>query len=115
MPNLASRSTREVFDDHLKLAQEGRFEEDITRNFSEDCVVLTNRGTFRGHDGLRQLAAMWSRKSLALNTDTSIALSRAVSRCSNGLLTAPLSPCMMARIPSSSRTARSSRRQFTTR
>ena len=58
MPNLASRSTREVFDDHLKLAQEGQFEEDITRNFSEDCVVLTTRGTFRGHDGLRQLATM---------------------------------------------------------
>ena len=58
MPNLASRSTREVFDDHLKLAQQGRFDEDITRNFSEDCVVLTSRGTFRGHDGLRQLAAM---------------------------------------------------------
>ena len=58
MPNLASRSTREVFDDHLKLAQQGRFDEDITRNFSEDCVVLTHRGTFRGHDGLCQLAAM---------------------------------------------------------
>lgn len=56
--DLSSRSAREVFDDHLDLAQQGCFEEDIQRNFHEDCIVLTNRGKFHGHDGLRQLAAM---------------------------------------------------------
>lgn len=58
MANLASRSTLEVFDDHLDLAQQGRSDEDITRNYSEECVVLTNRGPFQGHEGLRQLASM---------------------------------------------------------
>lgn len=32
MEDLAFRSTQEVFDDHLDLAQQGRFEEDIERN-----------------------------------------------------------------------------------
>lgn len=58
MTDLTTRSPREVFEDHLKLAQERAFEEDITRNFASDCVVLTGRGLFRGHDGLRRLAAM---------------------------------------------------------
>lgn len=58
MDEPAHRSTHEVFEDHLDLAQQGRFEEDIARNFSEDCVVLTNRGVFHGHEGLRQLAGM---------------------------------------------------------
>lgn len=35
MDDLASHSTREVFEDHLELAQQGRFEQDISRNFSE--------------------------------------------------------------------------------
>lgn len=62
MEKLTSRSTQEVFDDHLDLAQQGRFEEDIARNFSESCVVLTNRGLFHGRDGLRQLAGMLRRE-----------------------------------------------------
>ncbi|WP_417818989.1 nuclear transport factor 2 family protein [Tritonibacter scottomollicae] len=62
MDDLTNRSTREVFEDHLQLAQEGSFEEDIKRNFSKECVVLTNRGAFCGHDGLRQLADMLQRE-----------------------------------------------------
>ena len=31
-------------------------EEDIRRNVSEDIVILINRGTFRGHEGVRELA-----------------------------------------------------------
>ena len=58
MEDLVSRTTQQVFDDHLELAQQGRSDEDIARNYTEDCVVLTNRGAFRGHDGLRQLARM---------------------------------------------------------
>jgi hypothetical protein len=55
-----------VLDDHLNLTE--RFgaeenwqrivEENIRRNVSEDIVILINRGTFRGHEGVRQLAQM---------------------------------------------------------
>ena len=62
MDDLANRSTREVFEDHLRLAQQGSFAEDMARNFSKECVVLTNRGAFRGHDGLCQLADMLQRE-----------------------------------------------------
>ncbi len=58
MDSLASRSTSEVFEDHLDLAQQGKFEEDIARNFSDDCIILTNRGAFRGHSGLHELAGL---------------------------------------------------------
>ena len=74
MEDLSSRTAQEVLDDHLNLAedweaQEGAeriaeedieraFEEDIRRNVSEDIVILINRGTFRGHEGVRQLARM---------------------------------------------------------
>lgn len=33
-------------------------EEDLGRNHSKDIVILINRGTFRGHEGVRQLARM---------------------------------------------------------
>lgn len=56
MTDLSKRTAKEVYDDHLDLAQKGKFEEDIEKNFAEDCVVLTNRGTFRGHEGLKDLA-----------------------------------------------------------
>lgn len=63
--DLSVRSAREVLDDHLNLANDWVdtpldrvVEEDLRRNVSEDIVVLLNRGTFRGHDGVRQLAQM---------------------------------------------------------
>lgn len=66
MQPLGSRSSREVLDDHLRIATRWgsdsdvrrSLEEDLRRNFSADCVVLINRGTFRGHHGIRQLARM---------------------------------------------------------
>ena len=66
MEDLGSRSAQEVLDDHLKLAEnwggevgfERGLEEDLRRNTSEDIVVFINRGTFRGHEGVRQLAYM---------------------------------------------------------
>ena len=66
MENLSSRTAKEVLDDHLNLdehfgAQEDWrriVEEDIRRNVSGDIVVLINRGTFRGHEGVRELARM---------------------------------------------------------
>ncbi|WP_431874876.1 nuclear transport factor 2 family protein [Micromonospora marina] len=54
--HLRARSAREVFDEHLRLSNEGRFAEDIERNVSPDCLVLERRGVFRGHAGVRQLA-----------------------------------------------------------
>lgn len=53
---LRERPAEEVFHDHLRLAAEHRFEDDIRRNFSPDVVVLETRGVFRGHDGVRELA-----------------------------------------------------------
>jgi hypothetical protein len=53
---LRARSAEEVFEDHLRLAGEHRFEEDIARNVSPDCVVLERTGIYRGHDGVRKLA-----------------------------------------------------------
>lgn len=65
MDDLAHRSAREVLDDHLNIANtwenapfDKLLEEDIRRNVSEDIVILINRGTFRGHEGVRHLAQM---------------------------------------------------------
>jgi hypothetical protein len=56
MTGLSNRSTREVLDDHLHLADENALEEDLARNVAEDIAMLTGRGVFRGHDGVRELA-----------------------------------------------------------
>lgn len=65
--NLSNRTAREVLDDHLDIANrwvgepfERILEEDLRRNVAEDIVILINRGVFRGHDGVRQLALMLS-------------------------------------------------------
>lgn len=65
MDDLSRRTTREVLDDHLDIANSwagGSFEDvleaDLRRNVADDIVVLINRGVFRGHDGVRQLARM---------------------------------------------------------
>jgi len=71
---LRDRSAQEVLDDHLNLAEhwggeqdtertgqeeiERGIEEDLRRNVSEEVVILTNRGTFRGHRGVMELARM---------------------------------------------------------
>lgn len=56
--DLRRRSAAEVFDDHLRLASEHRFEEDIARNVSPDIVILERRGIFRGRDGTKELARL---------------------------------------------------------
>ncbi|SCG43032.1 nuclear transport factor 2 family protein [Micromonospora coxensis] len=53
---LRARSAADVFDEHLRLAAEGRFAEDIDRNVSPTCLVLDRRGVFRGHEGVTLLA-----------------------------------------------------------
>jgi hypothetical protein len=50
----ASRTTADVFNDHIKKRLEGRLEEDIKQNYAENVVLLTCMGTYRGHDGLRE-------------------------------------------------------------
>jgi hypothetical protein len=50
-----SRSTEEVLEDHLREAKEGSIEDDLRRNFAEDLVILTGRGVYRGHKGMRKL------------------------------------------------------------
>jgi hypothetical protein len=59
---LRGRSTREVFEDHLRLARQQGLEEDIRRNIAPDCVFLTDRGVYRGHDGARYLAHLLARE-----------------------------------------------------
>jgi hypothetical protein len=54
MATTVQRSTREVLDDHLTLAMEWAFETDLERNFSDDIVLLTGYGIFRGIEGVRQ-------------------------------------------------------------
>jgi hypothetical protein len=74
MEDLSNRTAQEVLDDHLSLSEhwgaeeaperiaeediECIVEEDMRRNVSEDIVILFNRGTFRGHEGVRRLARM---------------------------------------------------------
>ena len=55
---LRRRSAAEVFEDHLRLAGEHHFAEDIARNVSPDIVVLERRGIFRGREGTRKLARL---------------------------------------------------------
>lgn len=55
---MPQRSTAEIFEDHLALAQAGRVEDDLARNFAPDCVLLTTYGVFRGHDGVRDAARL---------------------------------------------------------
>jgi hypothetical protein len=66
MEDLSTRTAQEVLDDHLNLTEHFGaeedwrriVEEDIRRNISEDIVILINRGTFRGDEGVRELARM---------------------------------------------------------
>lgn len=59
---MSTRSTREVFDDHLHLALIGDVETDIHRNFAENCVLLTTYGVFKGYDGIREAAELLMRQ-----------------------------------------------------
>jgi hypothetical protein len=55
---MSSRTTEDVFLDHLERAQHGDVAGDLEHNFSPDCVLLTSYGVFRGHDGVRAAAAL---------------------------------------------------------
>lgn len=53
-----ARTTWDVLQDHLQLAQGGDVDTDIARNFDPDCVLMTTYGTFRGHVGVREAAEL---------------------------------------------------------
>ncbi|WP_437583870.1 nuclear transport factor 2 family protein [Paramicrobacterium sp. CJ85] len=53
-----TRTPTEVIHDHLIKRLEGELEADIAHNFDESILILSGFGTFRGHDGIRQSAAL---------------------------------------------------------
>ncbi|HET9183990.1 MAG TPA: nuclear transport factor 2 family protein [Candidatus Angelobacter sp.] len=56
--DLRRRSAAEVFEEHLRLAGEHQFDEDIERNVSPDIIILERRGIFRGREGAQELARL---------------------------------------------------------
>jgi hypothetical protein len=56
LTDLSKRTTEEVFLDHLELRKFGRLEQDIKRNYDEHVLIVSNVGTFYGHDGVRHSA-----------------------------------------------------------
>jgi hypothetical protein len=59
--SVRTRSTKAVFDDHVRTAARGAVEEDIARNYADDVVLLTGIGILRGHDGVRRSREVLSR------------------------------------------------------
>jgi hypothetical protein len=59
---MRQRTTQEVLQDHLALAQRGDVDTDIARNFHTECVLMTTYGIFRGHDGVRKAAELLTRQ-----------------------------------------------------
>lgn len=55
---LENRCAREVFEDHLELAQKGELETDLERNYSRESVLLTNYGVFHGREGMKEAAKL---------------------------------------------------------
>lgn len=49
------RATEAVLEDHLWRSRHGTIDEDLRWNYAEDVILLTSKGRFRGHDGMRQL------------------------------------------------------------
>ena len=62
-----TRSTRQVFDDHLAMRSEGRLEDDLTHNFADDVVLLCEFGVLHGHDGIRGSAHRLRRQYPGMN------------------------------------------------
>lgn len=54
---MATRSTREVSEDHLELRRIGDLETDLRRTYAADIVLPYKFGVFRGCDEIRESAA----------------------------------------------------------
>jgi hypothetical protein len=52
----ATRTTEEVFRDHLALRARGDVELDIERNYDPEVAMIQNGRVHRGHDGVRGCA-----------------------------------------------------------
>ena len=50
------RSTKEVFEDHIRLRLEGKLEDDLQSNYSDTVVLLTVKSNAQGHDAIRTSA-----------------------------------------------------------
>jgi hypothetical protein len=55
MDETRSRLAEEVLQDHLRESRSGSVEDDLKRNYAEEVALLTGRGLYRGHDGMREL------------------------------------------------------------
>lgn len=62
MSETTNRSTEEVLNNHLRLRKQKATAEDICRDYAEDAVLLSGRGVFRGHEGVRRSAGMLKRE-----------------------------------------------------
>lgn len=51
-----ARSTREVFEDHLRLRSQGRVEDDLARNYAENVTLLCEFGPMTGRRAVRKSA-----------------------------------------------------------
>jgi hypothetical protein len=71
---------KEVFLDHLELAQRGDVDTNINQNCAEDRMPLTSYRVFHGHEGLRQAARSSKNRLGARSTNTRPGLVMAKSR-----------------------------------
>lgn len=51
-----ARTTTEVLQNHLAKRLKGQVEEDIKENYSDDIIILSSFGVFRGPSGVRESA-----------------------------------------------------------
>lgn len=56
MTDSASRSTLEVFEDHLERARRGDVVGDLETNYAPDVLLLSAHGVEHGREGARRLA-----------------------------------------------------------
>jgi hypothetical protein len=54
----AARTAIEVLEDHLRRAEAGDTEGDLSANYAEGVVLLTGIGELHGHDGVRESRAV---------------------------------------------------------
>ncbi len=52
------RSTEDVLRDHLERRRRDDLEGDLERNYSDELVVLSKDGSYRGKDGIRTTASI---------------------------------------------------------
>ena len=53
---MSYRTTREVFEDHLCLRQNGDLEQDLQRNYDDNVVLICEFSVLRGRDAIRESA-----------------------------------------------------------